>query len=243
MSEPVVNAEQVTKSIGNNDLLHPCSLTAYPGQIVALCGGNGAGKSTLIRMLAGISQPTQGSIRLKGIEWARNRQVYAESLGYMPDEFQFGSSLTALETLRFYASLRRVEGSRVLDLLEHVGLMEVRNRKVTTFSKGMRQRLLFAQAMLAKPILLLLDEPTNGLDPFWMEAFGRMIKQAAESGQSVIFSTHQLNIAERYADQVLFMDSGHVRYSGEVKPLKEKYRNEGGLYGAFNDLVTAKEAR
>ncbi|WP_230986890.1 ABC transporter ATP-binding protein [Cohnella fermenti] len=241
MTKVVLEVDQVSKEIGKTTLLHPCSLEVGQGEIVALCGGNGAGKSTLIRMLAGISKPSAGSVRLDGLSWSDNRIAYANRIGYMPDEFQFGSALTAYETLAFYAALRRIGKERILELLELVGLTEVRSRKVSTFSKGMRQRLLFAQAMLAKPALLLLDEPTNGLDPYWMEAFGQLIRQAAGTGQAVVFSTHQLNIAEAYADRALFMASGHVRYSGDIAALANDYRSEGGLYGAFQALVTNKE--
>ncbi|WP_238162712.1 ABC transporter ATP-binding protein [Cohnella sp. AR92] len=243
MSNHLLQVKDATKTIGKATLLHPCTLTAGKGEIVALCGGNGAGKSTLIRMIAGISSLSGGSVSLDGIRWTENRLAYAERIGYMPDEFQFGSALTAYETLSFYAALRRIGRDRVFELLETVGLLEVRDRKVSTFSKGMRQRLLFAQAMLAKPPLLLLDEPTNGLDPYWMESFGRLIRQAASDGQAVVFSTHQLNIAESYADRALFMSSGHVRYSGDIESLKKEYLSEGGLYGAFRSLVTDKEER
>ncbi|MCC3377609.1 heme ABC exporter ATP-binding protein CcmA [Cohnella sp. REN36] len=237
MAEPLLIVSEVSKSIGRSVLLHPCSLQAAQGEVVALCGGNGAGKSTLIRMLAGISRPTSGSVRIGGRSWFEDRAAYADSIGYMPDEFQFGSALTAAETLRFYASLRRVPDARVSELLEKVGLSDVRDRKASTYSKGMRQRLLLAQAMLAHPPLLLLDEPTNGLDPYWMEAFGRLVRRAAEAGQTVVFSTHQLHIAEAYADRALFMASGHVRYAGDVGALKEQYRQDGGLYGAFRALI------
>lgn len=235
----MLEADHVGKSIGRTTLLEPCSLRVHSGEIVALCGGNGAGKSTLIRMIAGISMPSQGTVRVRGTSWSDNQLRYAESIGYMPDDFQFGAALTAGETIRFYASLRGVSSAAAFELLELVGLQEVRKRKVSTFSKGMRQRLLFAQAMLAKPPLLLLDEPTNGLDPYWMEAFGRLIQAAAVAGQAIVFSTHQLNIAERYAHRALFMDAGVVRHEGSVQELAERYQDRGGLYGAFDAYVSA----
>lgn len=239
MGKKLLEVVEATKSIGKSTLLHPCSLSVREGEIVALCGGNGAGKSTLINLIAGIARPTSGTVLLDGLAWADDRIAYADRIGYMPDEFQFGSALTAFETLSFYAALRRVTRARVLELLDTVGLLDVRDRKISTFSKGMRQRLLFAQAMLAKPALLLLDEPTNGLDPYWMEAFGQLIRRAAGDGQAIVFSTHQLNIAESYADTALFMVSGHVRYAGDVETLKETYRDAGGLYGAFDRLVAS----
>lgn len=236
---PILEVDQAGKSIGRATLLEPCSLRVHSGEIVALCGGNGAGKSTLIRMIAGILMPSQGTVRVCGSSWSDNQLRYAASIGYMPDDFEFGTALTAGETIQFYASLRGVSVAAASEMLELVGLQEVRKRKISTFSKGMRQRLLFAQAMLAKPPLLLLDEPTNGLDPYWMEAFGQLIQAAADAGQAILFSTHQLNIAERYAHRVLFMDTGVVRHEGSVHELSERYRNRGGLYGAFDAYVSA----
>ncbi|GIP40440.1 hypothetical protein J31TS4_37200 [Paenibacillus sp. J31TS4] len=237
MPEPILELHEVTKRIEKQTLVEPVTLTVATGSVLALCGGNGAGKSTLLRMIAGISQPSGGTVRIRGQQWASSRRAYADSIGYMPDDFQFGSALTAQETLEFYAALRGVKRARVLELLETVGLSDVRRKPVTSFSKGMRQRLLFAQAMLAKPPLLLLDEPTNGLDPYWMDAFAGLVRQVAADGQAVVFSTHQLNVAELVADQVVFLDAGVVRFSGSVRQLKEQYRNAGGLYGAFRDFV------
>lgn len=236
----VLELEQVTKSIKKQTLVQPVSFSLEPGRVLALCGGNGAGKSTILRMIAGISRPSGGTIRINGLDWSRDRKVCASSIGYMPDDFQFGEALTAQETLRFYGSLHDVSGERVDELLAMVGLEEVRGRKVSTFSKGMRQRLLFAQAMLAKPPLLILDEPTNGLDPYWMDAFADLVRRSAADGQTVVFSTHQLNVAEQTADQVVFLDAGHARYTGPVAPLAEQYRHQGGLYGAFSALVSGK---
>ncbi|WP_054958090.1 ABC transporter ATP-binding protein [Paenibacillus dakarensis] len=239
---PILELELVSKRIKKQTLVQPVSFSLEPGRVLALCGGNGAGKSTILRMIAGISRPSSGTIRIRGLDWKRDRKACARSIGYMPDDFQFGDALTAQETLRFYGSLRDVPGERVGELLRVAGLEEVRGRKVSTFSKGMRQRLLFAQAMLAKPPLLILDEPTNGLDPYWMDAFADLVRRSAEDGQAVIFSTHQLNVAEQTADQVIFLDSGYARYIGPAAPLVQQYRHQGGLYGAFSALVNTKSS-
>ncbi|MFI2857214.1 ABC transporter ATP-binding protein [Paenibacillus sp. JSM ZJ436] len=241
MSETaVLQLEQVSKVIKGQTLLQPLHLKLEAGRILALCGGNGAGKSTLLRLAAGLSSPSSGTVSVLGMNWKRQFKRCAASIGYMPDDFQFGEALTAYETLSFYASLRGAAPARVHELLERTGLREVKDRKVAAFSKGMRQRLLFAQALLAAPPLLILDEPTNGLDPYWMNAFAELVSQCASEGQSVIFSTHQLNVAEQSADEVIFLDAGHVRYQGAAAPLKEQYAQQGGLYGAFADLVMSK---
>lgn len=237
MTDKVLQLEKVTKTMKKQTLVQPVSFSLEPGEVLALCGGNGAGKSTVLRMITGIIKPSAGSIRVNGLPWAKNRKSCADSIGYMPDDFHFGDALTAQETLQFYASLRNVPKERVTELLQLTGLEEVRHKKVSAYSKGMRQRLLFAQAMLAKPPLLVLDEPTNGLDPFWMDSFSALARQSAKNGQAIVFSTHQLNVAEQTADQVIFLDAGQVRYSGSADQLKQQYRDAGGLYGAFSDLV------
>lgn len=237
MSDKVLQLEEVTKSIKTQTIVQPVSFSLEPGDVLALCGGNGAGKSTILRMITGIVKPTAGTIRVNGLQWAKDRKTYADSIGYMPDDFQFGDALTAQETLQFYASLRNAPKERVTELLQMTGLKEFRHKKVSAYSKGMRQRLLFAQAMLARPPLLILDEPTNGLDPYWMDSFSTLVRQNAKEGQTIVFSTHQLNVAEQTADQVIFLDAGQVRYSGSADQLKQQYRNAGGLYGAFSDLV------
>lgn len=236
MVEEALRLEQVTKVMQNQTILQPVDLTLKRGRILALCGGNGAGKSTLLRMIAGISKPSKGRVRVAGLEWKQDRKAYANRIGYMPDDFQFGNALSAQETLLFYASLRGVPRQRAMQLLRAVGLEQVLHKPVSAFSKGMRQRLLFAQSMLAKPPLLVLDEPTNGLDPYWTEAFAELVKKARSEGQSVVFSTHQLNVAEEVADQVVFLDEGHVRFCGEVSHLQRKF-GMNGLGRAFAFFV------
>lgn len=227
--------QQVSKQIGEKTIVHPCSLSVRPGEVLALCGGNGAGKSTLLRMIAGLISPTSGNIKLNTLEPKADRKAYAKAIGYMPDHYEFEPSLTASETLRFFADLKRVSQASMEAALKAVGLWEVRKAKVSSFSKGMNQRLLFAQAMLASPVLMLLDEPTNGLDPYWADAFVSLIRKAKSEGQAVVFSTHHLHIAEQIADQAVFLKEGHMVHAGPLAHYQEKY-GEAGLQGAFNEL-------
>lgn len=235
MAEPILQLKAVTKRIAQRQIIHPAELTLYEGQVLALCGGNGAGKSTILRMIAGIAQPTSGSITIKGVSRKQNRTRYAEQIGYMPDDYLFGQGLSAEETLTFWASLRKVPKDTVRETLRLVGLEEVKSKSVSTFSKGMRQRLLFAQALLTKPPLLIMDEPTNGLDPYWLESFVSLVRSAREEGHAVIFSTHQLAVAEAVADQVVFLKEGRIMERGTVDDFRQSY-GEYGLQGAFNRL-------
>lgn len=242
MTEPVLLMDHVTKKIRKTQIIHGVSLQVEQGEIVALCGVNGAGKSTLLRMIAGISQPTSGVITINGLRWKKHRKAYAQQIGYMPDDYLFGQGLTAKETLGFWAALREIPEERVEEMLHMVGLSEFKRKTVSSFSKGMRQRLLFAQAMLAKPELLILDEPTNGLDPYWMDSFVELVRQVKEEGQSVIFSTHQLPIAEVAADRVIFLKDGSIVEEGTVQSYKiaDGY---AGLQLAFNRMLGLHEKR
>jgi ABC-type multidrug transport system ATPase subunit len=239
---PLLELIGVSKKIGKTTIVQPFDLTAGSGEVIALCGGNGAGKSTILRMVAGILTPTTGTIRAAGVERRANPRVYAEQIGYMPDDFSFGGALTVRETLSFYARLRGVPRQRVDELLDWVGLAEAGKQKVSVLSKGMRQRLLFAQALLADPPLLVLDEPTNGLDPYWMDEFSEMVLHCRSMGTTVLFSTHQMQVAEWVADRALFLDRGLLAGQGTVAEWVEQYGN-GGLSQVFHQLVATQRER
>jgi ABC-type multidrug transport system ATPase subunit len=230
----------VSKKIGKQLVVAPFDLELPQGKVLALCGGNGAGKSTIIRMLVSISQPTTGIIEVGGVQWKRNRRAYAEMIGYMPDDFNFGVTLTAWETIRFYASLQGIKEERALEVLELVDLAEVRHKKVSAFSKGMRQRLLFAQALLAKPALLVMDEPTNGLDPYWTATFAKLVLQLKAEGHTIVFSTHQLDVAAEAADEAIFLNHGQILSQGPVNEYLSIH-GDHGLNQVFTQLIAGKE--
>jgi len=235
VAEHVLQVSDLHKKIGKQPIIHSVNLRISRGQVLTLCGGNGAGKSTILRMIAGITQPTSGVIEVNGRKWKENRTAYAQQIGYMPDDYLFGQGLSAEETLMFWASLRKVSKARVLETLELVGLADVRRKPVSSFSKGMRQRLLFAQALLAKPALLIMDEPTNGLDPYWMDSFVELVRYAKREGHAVLFSTHQLGVAESAADHVVFLKEGRIAEEGTAESFRKAY-GPGGLQAAFSKL-------
>ncbi|RKQ33194.1 heme ABC exporter ATP-binding protein CcmA [Oceanobacillus halophilus] len=231
MDKMMLELIQVEKTIHRKKLIRPTSFQLKYGHILALSGGNGAGKSTLIRLIAGINKPTKGKIIVDGMELNKNHRLFFNQIGYMPDDFQFQKNLTAGETLTFYAKLKKVKKERVEEVLEKVGLIDSMHKTMGTFSKGMKQRMLLAQAMLAKPPLLILDEPTNGLDPYWVHSFSQMMKEARTNGQTVILSTHDLNVAEEIADEVIFLYEGTVVNKGLISDF-----NKLGLYKTYQQI-------
>lgn len=232
--------ENISKSIGSKQIVAPFSLDISSGKVVALCGGNGAGKSSIIRMVAGLSKPTSGTVTLKGVSLLEKREEYAAAVGYMPDDYQFTGSFTAFESLRFWGELKQQSVARVRELLMLVGLEDTGKKKVQQFSKGMRQRLLLAQALLSKPALLLLDEPTNGLDPYWMKRFVTIIDEAAREGTIVLFSTHQLQVAEAVADHIILLEQGEVKLTSSYEQIRAQY-GEQGLQRAYEAIFWGNE--
>lgn len=190
--------------------LHPFSLKVAAGECIALCGGNGAGKSTLLHILAGISSPGEGTVIIEDVDLLKNRKSYVSLIGYMPDEFYAQETLTVQEFLCFYGSFRNIPQTRIMEVIRILGLEEKKHEMVKHLSKGMRQRLLFGQAWAATPAVLILDEPTNGLDPYWIDVFITLLKDIKNSGSTIIFSTHMMDVASEVADRVLFMEDGKL---------------------------------
>ncbi|WAA08743.1 ABC transporter ATP-binding protein [Fervidibacillus albus] len=202
--------DEISKTFKKKTALFPISLQAKEGECIVLTGGNGAGKSTLLHIIAGISVPSTGTVKINSIDFLKDRKKYVSNIGYMPDEFYAQQNLTVSEFLRFYGSFRKVTDERIREVIKLIGLEEKRNEEVKHLSKGMRQRLLFGQAICAKPAVLIMDEPTNGLDPYWINVFVDLIKQMKKNGTTVIFSTHMMDVTAEVGDKILFMENGKL---------------------------------
>ena len=177
----VVNAlelNNISKTYGNNCVVSELNLAVAAGESLAIIGHNGAGKTTLMKLILGLTQPSSGSIRLwnNTLNAQRTAASYKPN-GFLPETVAFNGGMTARHVLNFYARLKRQPPSQCDELLELVGLTAAAGRRISTYSKGMRQRLGLAQALLGQPQLLLLDEPTTGMDPFLRRHFYRIIRE------------------------------------------------------------------
>ena len=190
------------KTYKQKQALAPFELTVSAGECIVLAGGNGAGKSTLLNILAGISKPSGGKAKLKGIDLEWQRHQYTREIGYMPDDFLAQEQLTAKEFLSFYGELRKTGKERIAEVISMIGLNEKQDELLRRLSKGMRQRLLFGQAMIGNPALLLLDEPTNGLDPMGIKDMRELIEMLnKEYGMTFLISSHILAEVQQVADR------------------------------------------
>ena len=206
----MLTIEEVSKVYKKQTALHPCSFSAEAGTCVVLCGGNGAGKSTLLQIIAGILGPTNGAVTINGKGMGLSREEYLEEIGFMPDDFHAQEMMTVVEFLRFYGAFRKVERARIQDVIDMIGLEDKQHALIKSLSKGMRQRLLFGQSILAEPPVLLMDEPTNGLDPYWVNRFIEILQEMKQKGTIIVFSTHMMDVAAETGDVILFMKQGEV---------------------------------
>ena len=222
MNVPAIELSGIARRFGEIEAVRGVDLAVESGRIFGLIGHNGAGKSTLFRIMLGLIEPSAGTLRLFGepAAGARFREL-RRMIGYLPEHFALYDNLSGLETLRFYARLKGAAETECLAALERVGLADAARRKVRGYSKGMRQRLGFAQALLGKPRLLFLDEPTNGLDPQAIHDFYEIVGALKAEGATVILTSHILAEIEQRVDEVAILREGRLVARGSVAELRD----------------------
>ncbi|MFO1025137.1 MAG: ABC transporter ATP-binding protein [Acetobacteraceae bacterium] len=220
MTDRTIVMQGVSRRFGKLWAVRGVDLALQPGECVGLVGHNGAGKSTLIKMMLGLLRPTEGTVRVLGEDPADGKAAVRQALGYLPENLAFQPGMTGAETLAFYARLKRQAVRRNADLLDRVGLGAAARRRVGTYSKGMRQRLGLAQALLGAPRVLLLDEPTTGLDPALRQSFYAILHELRDEGAAILLSTHALAELEGEVDRVIVMNSGHKLADGAIQVLR-----------------------
>jgi Cu-processing system ATP-binding protein len=215
-----VRVAHVSKSYGHIAALADVSFALHEGETIALVGHNGAGKTTLIKLLLGLARPTAGTVAVLGANPAAGRIEARSRLGYLPENVSFNLALTGRETLAFYGRLKRVPRGDIAVLLERVGLTEAADRRIGSYSKGMRQRLGLAQALLGEPAVLLLDEPTTGLDPALRRSFYDAVDEIRSRGATILLSSHALTELEGRADRVIIVNRGVKIADGSIEDLR-----------------------
>jgi len=198
------------------------TLTVFKGETLGLIGHNGAGKSTLFKMMLGLIPSTSGEIDINGtpVQGGRFREL-RRSIGYLPENVVFYDNLTGLETLEFFAALKGSGRDKCLPLLEKVGLAHAATRRVDGYSKGMRQRLGFAQALLGTPRILFLDEPTTGLDPEGIREFYSILHDLNSQGVTVVITSHILSEIQERVQRLAILKLGKLHALGTVQELRE----------------------
>ena len=239
MSENVIEAQNLTKRYNGTAVVKGISFSVARGEIFGLLGPNGAGKTTTILMLLGLSDISSGQARVLGYDPAREPLAVKRRVGYLPDQVGFYDNLTAAENLRYTARLIGLErGERedkIAASLAHVGLADVTDKRVGTFSRGMRQRLGLAEILMKEAQIAILDEPTSGLDPQATVELLNIIRELKHRGVSVLLSSHLLERVQSVCDRVALFNQGNIALIGTVPELGRQV-----LGGGFRVEVEAE---
>ncbi|MCW7540403.1 ABC transporter ATP-binding protein [Aquabacterium sp. A7-Y] len=220
---PAIRLRGVSKHYPAVRAVDGVDLSVRRGEVFGLIGHNGAGKSTLFKMMLGLITPTAGEIHVGGAAVSgRGFRAARRHMGYLPENVVLYDNLSGLETMRFFARLKGVPVSECESTLERVGLSQAAARPVREYSKGMRQRLGFAQALLGKPRVLFLDEPTTGLDPLAIRDFYATLRGLRDEGVTMILTSHILAELQDRVDRLAILSAGRVLALGSVQALREQ---------------------
>jgi ABC-2 type transport system ATP-binding protein len=219
-THPMIEACGLSKQFGHFLAVRDVSFEVPAGQVVAFLGPNGAGKTTTMRLLTGFLAPTSGTAKIAGIDVQTDRIAAAEHLGYLPENGPLYPDMTPAALLRFFGSARGLDGERLRRRIDSVidlcALGSVIEKPIGKLSKGYRQRVSMAQALLHDPEVLIMDEPTSGLDPNQIQGVRKLIRELGRS-KTILVSTHILQEVEPVADRVLFIHDGRIVFDGAPK--------------------------
>lgn len=238
MSEqtPTLSISNVTKRFDNFTAVDNLSFDVKAGRVFGFLGPNGAGKTTTIRMIVNITIPDQGSIKLFGQHINDKLQ---DRIGYLPEERGLYKKMKISDQLRFFGALKNMESKRIEEQIEYwierVKLKEWKDKKANELSKGMQQKIQFIAAVMHDPDLVILDEPFSGLDPINVELLKEIVLEQKAKGKTIIFSTHQMETAERLCDDICLINRSRKIVSGSLREVKKSFgrnsialRAEGG---------------
>jgi ABC-2 type transport system ATP-binding protein len=227
-----IKTENLTKVYKKTKAVDSINIEIKKGEICGFVGPNGAGKTTTIGMLTGLIEPTEGRCFVNGFQVAKHPLDVKKTIGYLPDGFGFYAHMNATRNLRYFARLYGIEGkeaeTKIASLIERVGLAKV-DKPTGAYSRGMRQRLGLARALINDPEIIFLDEPTIGVDPEGMVQFRNIIKEQAAAGKTVFFSSHVLSEVQHICNTVCIISRGQLVAQGTLDEVKEKMRGEKGF--------------
>ncbi|SEF64973.1 ABC-2 type transport system ATP-binding protein [Caloramator fervidus] len=216
-------------------------LNVEKGEIFGFLGPNGAGKTTTIKMIAGILKPDEGQIKVNGIDVVKDPIKAKMQIGYVPDNPEIFNRLTGIEYLNFIADVYEVEDEKrykkINELAEMFGIKDALNSSIGSFSHGMKQKLIIIGSLIHDPPIWILDEPLVGLDPKSAFILKEIIKKHAKEGNTVFFSTHIMEIAEKLCDRIGIIKKGEIIFTGSIEELRSLRKENESLENLFLELV------
>lgn len=225
--EPVILVKNLTRDYNNLRALDAISFSVNPGEIFGLLGPNGAGKTTTIKVLTGQLKPTSGSAYVMGFDVVKERQRLKPKIGVVFDGHNLYERFSGRDNLLFYTRLYRANRERVDQVIAQMGLEERARDKVSTYSNGMKQRLVIGRALLHQPEVLFLDEPTRGLDPHIARGIREFATELAGQGLTILLTTHYMEEADQLCERVAIIDRGRIIALDTPSGLKAHYGDSG----------------
>jgi len=223
MDEKVIEAEDLTYRYGKLTAVNHINFSVLKGEILGFLGPNGAGKSTTIKMLTGQLVPKEGRALILNKDMAKKREELQGKIGVCFEEKNLYEKMSAAENLKFFATLFGIRSYNPYPILKRVGLEKREKDKVDGYSKGMKQRLMMARALVNNPKVLFLDEPTDGLDPVSAEAIRKVILEERDKGVTVFLTTHEMLEADKLSDRVAFINEGKITAMDTPENLKQQF--------------------
>lgn len=239
-NEKVLSLVNVSKSFGNKKVLNGVNLDVYKGQIIGYIGPNGAGKSTTVKLMLGLIEGYSGIIEIFGENIIKSDYAYKKRIGYVPETAELYENLTAFEYLSFTGELYGLASEdaekKAYELMKEFGLEAAFHQRLSSFSKGMKQKVLIISSLLHDPDLLFYDEPLSGLDANSVMVIKEILAQLAKRGKTIFYSSHIMDVVEKISNRIVLLVDGQVVADGTFEELKMQNK-EGSLEGIFNQLT------
>lgn len=238
----MINIENVTKTYnGTYSAVNNLNLQIRDGEIFGLLGPNGAGKTTTIKMITGIIAPTVGNITINGLDINKDSLKAKEQFGYVPDSPDMFLRLTGIEYLNFmsdvYGVKKDIREDRIKELAKRFEMENALGDKIQSYSHGMRQKIIIMGVLVHNPKVWILDEPLTGLDPKSAFILKEMMREHADASNTVLFSTHVLEVAEKVCDRVAIINKGHVIFVGTLEEMRNKFKSSESLEEMFLEIT------
>lgn len=242
--EPIITIRNLSKSYGQKEVLKNINLDIYKGQIIGYIGPNGAGKSTTVKVMLGLIGEYEGEVNIFGSNIKNGDIEYKKKIGYVPETAEVYENLTAREYLTFIGELYGMDyekaNKKAEKLMELFGIKDVYDARLSSFSKGMKQKALIISALINDPDILFLDEPLSGIDANSVMVFKEVLAELARNGKTIFYSSHIMEVVEKLSDRIILINNGEIVADGNIEDLRDSSM-EGSLERIFNQLTGFNE--